>query len=182
MMKYFTKYLPVEGEIKENDTFIITNPRIQDHPSGLIRTCYHIIKDQGCWSEKNQNWTSEKCDFLYIDPLESEFWGFVERHHAKKAKLFLCTKNVNIDDNTIDGIIKKEKLNDFIFENGKCLQKSLCYKVIGEISPNAVWVTEGIEFDEDEVKESYVITNDKRSSSYNLHWYRIKCPTCKQFH
>lgn len=174
MMKYFTKYLPVEGEIKENDTFIITNPRIQDHPSGLIRTCYHIIKDQGCWSEKNQNWTSEKCDFLYIDPLESEFWGFVERHHAKKAKLFLCTKNVNIDDNTIDGIIKKEKLNDFIFENGKCLQKSLCYKVIGEISPNAVWVTEGMEFDEEDCE-----WND----TLKYHdFIEIKCPTCKQFH
>lgn len=80
-----------DDEIKEGDSFYI----IGGHPIGDgIRTCYWISKNRACWSEKNQNWISETCDMLYIDPYDSQGWGFVERYNAKKIilKENICQK------------------------------------------------------------------------------------------
>ncbi len=77
-----THYIVVDdSEIKENDLFWI----IGGHSVNFgIRTCYWINKSQPCWSEKNQNWTTEVSDNLYIDKLEDNGWGFVERNRALK--------------------------------------------------------------------------------------------------
>jgi hypothetical protein len=49
------------------------------------------------------------------------------------------------------------------------------FKVIGEISSEATWVTEGMEFNESEVMEVY-------SREIGRVEYQIKCPTCGRFH
>lgn len=147
MKKYFAKYLPVEGKIKEGDLCIG-----EDEGGLRIHECKKI--------------------------------SYCEKIGCKKVKLFLCSRDIQVGDEYYNEQFEFTKYpnksiadssTEMVGENGS-------YKVIGEISPDAVWVKEGDKFDEDEVKESYIITNDKRSSSYNLHWYRIKCPTCKTFH
>lgn len=68
--------------------------------------------------------------------------------------------------------------NDFIIsKNCKKTQLSLCsiekqeFKVIGKISPDALWVNEFDKFDEDEVRYEY---------ADNL-WY-IQCSQCNTYH
>lgn len=107
-------------------------------------------------------------------------------------KLFLCSRDIEWNENAkywhlknqhfLTGILGIGEDSKEVHHDKGWSKSEEVIMALGEISPDAIWVKEGDEFDEDEVKESYIITNDKRSSSYNLHWYRIKCPTCKTFH
>lgn len=155
MKKYFTKYLPVEGDVIPGDYWSST--------TGM----FHLVRDQ------------EHADKINKRRLETP-----QNSWYSKGKLFLCSRDIQVGDEYYNEQFEFTKYpnksiadssTEMVGENGS-------YKVIGEISPDAVWVKEGDKFDEDEVKESYIITNDKRSSSYNLHWYRIKCPTCRTYH
>jgi nitrogen regulatory protein PII-like uncharacterized protein len=164
MKKYFTKYLPVEGKIDENeikDTWLIT-------PKGLATFELRVHKDINTLTNKIRVHNGK----TYVDFLDTE---------VKLAKLFLCSRDIQVGDKYFEHTqVKPDRYEEFVAQEDDSIENS--FKIIGEISPDAIWVTEGMEFDEDEVKESYIITNDKRSSSYNLHWYRIKCPTCKTYH
>lgn len=103
---YFTKYLPVEGEIKEGETGISINNATYTHYN-------HLGKDYG-----------------------------------KPAKLFLCSRDIQVRDKlqTISGVKTQveypSQLENFPYDK--------LFKVIGEISPEATWVKEGNEFDEDD--------------------------------
>lgn len=114
MSKYFTKYIPVEGEIKEGD--MIRHPT-----TGNVST--HFDGDGVHWINNHTDW--------------------------KKVKLLLCSRDITLDDCVI--------------------------KVIGEISPDAIWVKEGDEFEEDEV-------NIIQLPISKLNHVEIKCPTCGRFH
>jgi len=101
--KYFAKYLPVEGEIKED--YMALNPS----NNKIVRVNKACLKN-----------------------LVTSEW--------KKVKLFLCSKDIQVED-------YKEPGKIYIFHDGS----EEPFKVIGEISPDAVWVTEGMEFDDDEL-------------------------------
>lgn len=153
---YFTKWIPVEGEIKEGDTIIYTNGATQ-----------HIAEYRSPYYDKYSN--------------------------LKKLKLFLCSRDIQIGDKDIhtgimqdygEEIVKEVKYQhqlDFMRGVSEA-NKTEIFKVIGEPSPKAIWVEEGMEFDEDEAKKSYMITNDPSNPSCGNHWYRFKCPTCGTFH
>lgn len=130
-MKYFTKYLPVEGEIKDGDTYLF---------DGKIQTCkVSIIKE-----------------------LE-EFYGRKITEY-QKVKLFLCSRDIETS--------------------------------LGEISPSAIWVKEGDEFEEEDIQLGVCLFDQKTEFSnihtmkaqiqdYPKHYryvYGIKCPTCKTYH
>lgn len=132
MKTYFAKYLPVEGEINIGDKYFTKQGKL--HSLGI------------------------KPNSEMLNPEES----------LAKAKLFLCSRDIQIGDKVklqlipnktkwLDGkvieiptdtVLIKLK-NDFIIITNP---DSWCFKVIGEISPEATWVKEGDEFDESVVQ------------------------------
>lgn len=111
----------------------------------------------------------------------------------KKVKLFLCSRDIQVGDKVkIEGGFK----NNYIIDRKEQITE-LNYKVIGKISSDAVWVTEGMEFDEDEwslfgyySNTPYVLEGLMKNPEYQEEYkemyhdfvVKIKCPTCKQFH
>lgn len=178
MKKYFTKYIPVEGEMQVGD--IVHDTNIDDYyPYGM-----------------------------YLDA------GIEIKKGLRRVKLFLCSRDIQVGDNvkyqgedwevpiTVSDHIRLIKW----IKGGD----ETIFKVIGEISPDNVWVTEGMEFDEDQIqlwatcdlisashpvmiqphswnkpreewKEGRNEGDSPQRVWYDEHW-RIKCPTCKQFH
>jgi hypothetical protein len=123
-MKYFTKHLPVEGEIKEGD-------HVRRQNSGKVEgPCTDI-------------------SLLILDK------------HDQKVKLFLVSRDIQVGDNTFDlddnynyGIVKEIIESEAYFNESDLDSRYLIllYKVIGEVSPNAVWVKEGMEFEEKDIQ------------------------------
>lgn len=153
---YFTKYLPVEGEIKEGNKFIIDV--YNSHQYG-IKTAEVV----------GYNTIRQKENFVQILPFDKE--------KCKKVKLFLCSRDIQVGD-------KVKSLNDSIqFYPIPATQRIAknelgnYYKVIGEVSEYALsYVTEGMEFDEDGIKNT-----NTRIFSHKFYIYQIKGP-CGHFH
>lgn len=146
-MKYFTKYLPVEGEIKEGDWYIggVNN----------IPTKRSLGRDD--------NMANTKCT---------------------KVKLFLCSRNIFKGDMFYDESLNLnetfEALGDLKpTEYGNQYR----FKVIGKISKDAVWVTEGMEFDKEDLFLNGIGQNwDNMTPLTGKNIIKIKCSQCKQFH
>ncbi len=123
MKKYFCKYLPVEGEIKEGDMVSDGVVVVENLP----RRHKRLTKAQ-----------KQGKDSL------------------KKVKLFLCSREVMIGDK----VRANDRIDHEYVLTAKHLDKMeefelehLLFKVIGEISPDATWVKEGDEFDEDDIEQ-----------------------------
>ena len=152
MKKYFAKYLPVEGEIKDGDY-------------------YH-------WAVTN---TIQKFKALSERKPSSD---------CTKMKLYLCSRDIQVDDEYYNEEFEFTKYpnksiagsqTEFVGVNGS-------YKTIGEISPEAAWVKEGDEFDEDEIMYLVkdLISGDWRLNiepdpTIDLQRFAILGP-CKHFH
>lgn len=67
-----------EAEIKENDYLLLNN----EHPEGRIRKCFHLTNNNALWNGKD--WNTLKGKHFFIDPKESEGWGFVTELECKK--------------------------------------------------------------------------------------------------
>jgi hypothetical protein len=150
MCNYFAKYLPVEGEIKEGDL----------HLNKLTGTIEPASKNVAA------NWSN---NFSYNDGTR-----FL-RDDYKKVKLFLCSRDIQVGDKVkfqlvpnktpwkeleveevygFFGIDKTAILKDGDFKI-HTTPDNFCFKVIGEISPEATWVKEGDEFDDTECEGYY---------------------------
>lgn len=159
MKKYFAKYLPVEGEIKEGDKFWMKNvkrenslfKRIKPHPE------YAVLEEDG--------------EHLTAKKINSELAMTVYLKQCTKIELFLCSKE------------------GFLYDNEDK------YKVIGEISKEAIWVKEGDKFDKEELAfhpKNYTFHQEfKDIKDFNAgidmcnkgFWeVSIKCPKCQKFH
>jgi hypothetical protein len=143
MKPYFAKYLPVEGKIKKGDKYIITK-----------------ASDLG---------TKFGYDTGYIGTAAIDFLPQAQKdQEAKILKLFLCSRDIQVGD-TVKALLTN---NDFIVEKTDDSTGEVYYiaygilcparnavKVIGEISPDATWVTEGMEFDRNDFEMRW--TNSK---------------------
>lgn len=162
---YFAKYLPVEGEIKH----------------GML---YHNGVDVNVRTSSNPN-----DDEIYLK--------------YKKVKFFLCSRDIQVGDklqiqqyngdpNWCATFNKEDFEGHFVCnfidvhdnsEFGVLAKDAI--KVIGEISPDATWVKEGDEFDEDEWigwNNMYNQSHDKKFHEGVLYKdIRIKGP-CGHFH
>jgi hypothetical protein len=196
MKKYFCKYLPVEGEIKEGDICYFT----QFKEFGTATMVY-----------------DELCFVSFPQESKGSLTSPISRNLDDKRpyKLFLCSRDISIGDKVRrpSGFSERPDLeftvNSIGERDGKKLYKEgdenyhtkgteeNTYKVIGEISPEAVWVAEGMEFDEDEwslfgyySNTPYVLEGLMKNPEYQEEYkemyhdfvVKIKCPTCKQFH
>jgi len=174
MSKYFAKYLSVEEEIKEGDALL--------HDGTILFT---------------------------IEELPKSFVNLANERDDKKVKLFLCSRDIQVGDtfNSANGTdficeaIGEEKvysvggLHSSVETVGH--DRFYAYKVIGEISPNAIWVKEGDELTEEQLG---IYTDDTLSGMVEFVPYNcipednwndlgspdiiigILCPTCKTFH
>jgi len=113
----------------------------------------------------------------------------------KKVKLFLCSRDIQASDKVsatgrVFQELNKEDYDTEIIKSGE----HGFFKIIGEISKNAIWVTEGMEFDEGELSKVLYYTDREPENhvpidvcpieGYTLSKtvFRIKCPTCKTYH
>lgn len=119
-MKYFTKFIPVEGEIKEGDI-------IRSETFGILKMIERIGSFFDCvrLESKNARLTAnpDKC---------------------KKVKLFLCSRDIEVGDKiTLDGIeFATYEGNDYDSSWEELVING--FKVIGEISSAALnYVNEG---------------------------------------
>lgn len=144
-MKYFTKYLPVEGDINHDDFY-----------------------------------------FSYKDGLRYKWLRTQTRKEGDKlAKLFLCSRDIQVGDEIIssNGFKKKMESTDEIDRYMTLLSSQEVGKVIGKVSENAIWVKEGVEFEKDDLFLNGLGQNWNNSTPLQQkHIVKIKCPTCKQFH
>lgn len=149
MKKYFAKYLPVEGEIKEGDIFI--------HPDGTKERASRDLDGRG----------------------------------LSKVKLFLCTKNIQVGDRYKSP--RYAESNEYIdIERYASEPMEGSFKIVGEISPEAIWIKDGDEFDEDQVKgyfeklpydENHKDMIDKAILQFKKSLvFKIKCSQCNTFH
>jgi len=110
-MKYFAKYLPVEGEIKKEDRQIDSKGNI----SVFTSVSMNILGET-----------------------------------YKKVKLFFCSRDTQVGDKDVHW---DEATTDIVDKLDVKLGKEAgAFKVIGEISPEATWVKEGDEFNENEIQ------------------------------
>lgn len=97
----------------------------------------------------------------------------------KLVKLFLCSRDLQVGDKFFDERFLYEEFEVESVYHLQRLNDGKRFKTIGEISPAAVWVKEGDEFDEDEIK----LPEDLGYPFLAQRKYcRFKCPTCKTFH
>lgn len=175
MSKYFVKYLPVEGDVKEGDWFIalaIGTPKLRE--TGAYPKWSEPIKHTGTPTNKLVELMGE--------------------NRKKKVKLFLCSRDIQVGDKVtvlqFNGdpnwkaiFVSSEEGNHtlkFLDEdrNFGCASDGY-FKVIGEISPEATWVKEGDEFEEDEIAGLVALSAYDFDS--NKLGYMIKGP-CGHFH
>lgn len=155
---YFAKLLPVKGEIKEGD----------------LCTCPH--KGKGINVGKGQP-KQVIVLFTYTKA----------RHLCKdctKVKLFLCSRDIQVGDKIHSDGLEGEYIgtpDNFAYiktSDGHTSSRrpETCFKVIGEISPDATWVKEGDEFDESDIDHGGWVDEDLKTILI-----KIKGP-CGHFH
>jgi len=159
---YFAKYLPVEENLEKGNSYI----------------------------RKSSPWNIYH-NFKYSLQI-------LDMQELQKVKLFLCSKDIKVGDRTNNGII--EKIEGNFSEEIWCIKdgigkyhiKESTFKIIGEVSPEAVWVKEEMKFNDEDIawisddgdEELYFIDKDWDWKEFNTTnaMFAIKCPTCKQFH
>jgi hypothetical protein len=133
----------------------------------------------------------------------------------KRVKLFLCSRDIQVGDEVryvdnefgdkynhlyVSGVDDKFVIIKGSKENLCSIQlkKHEVFKVIGEVSPNAIWVKEGMEFDNNDIewKKGFVAFYNEHGESTTLApfeqqgaWSKItypyikfKCSNCNTFH
>lgn len=166
-MKYFTKYLPVEGEINEGDKFL-------DHTDNLIKDA-HIPE-------------------IYNNPHVPYFDGYKKvklflcsRDVQKTDKEIYVHKPDGSEVTKVEliDIISDKENTVVMFKWGEQTPGTLIqntFKKIGEISPGAKWVKEGNEFDEDEVFATLIGTMNNegkfvyllKQEDIDFHYIQVK--------
>lgn len=156
---YFAKYLPVEGS----------------KPSQIpVGKNVPVMKNN-------------KLQFMQIETADKmhkfmQFDGYRKGIYLP-AKLFLCSRDINFGDEVFGSDTPNIK---FIWDEwgkkGAELANSLhlYMKVIGEISPEAIWVKDGDEFDENEIIMYYPKKYNKTPFDNGI--IKIKCSQCNKFH
>lgn len=126
--KYFTKYLPVEGEIKNGD-------KAQYNTGEIIS---------------------------YDAPVNTD--------NLKRVKLFLCSRDIQVGDKVYispSSSYEVSSINDgFIYFGPMSIRGKVgkSFKVIGEISPDALsYVKEGDEFEDKDLK-FYLLKEEFRAT------------------
>ena len=111
-------------------------------------------------------------------------------------KLFLCSKDIQIGDQ----FYWRDQLSNNLWTKEYAQDKknheefdSVTFKIVGEISPKAIWIKEGDEFDDYEEWYFSEATNHfimKKLPNDKIQWQlkepstklKVKCSQCNTFH
>lgn len=208
---YFVKFLPVPGEIK----------RDSDVGSHVFYKG-EVYRNMSILNNKHPDTHT----FIMKD-------GDSRGYHEKltditRARLFLCSNDIKVGDRfksamypdkEFECLEKPDPIPEGVYPE-KCyytkreawiqwIPYSEAYKIVGPASGDAVWVTEGMIFPEDQVGYMYNILGEDSDDEYFTiedwpaavaRWYSgdagsvmkkwlladmpvsFKCPTCKTFH
>lgn len=133
-MKYFTQYLPVDEEIEQGDTYFNGKIELRDTS---------ISKDKILVADIPES---------YSNPHVGYYDGF------KKVEIFLCSTDIRIGDKyqyfNMGKIWDDIATEDIIFLLLNPAPPFKPYKVLGEKSPAATWVTADMEFEESDIKRT----------------------------
>jgi hypothetical protein len=167
MKQLFTKYFKVEGELHEGDLFLR-----DDKPS--------IHKFLGMDTKmKNHVWL--RVIEGYKNEAGKEYMAhIVNIMNVPKIKMYLCSRDIQAGDTVFfrlaSGAVEKQlkcvevfeddridgsKAITVVLEDGEYKvhttpdETNQCYKVIGEVSQNALWVKPGDEFNLEDLKRGY---------------------------
>lgn len=159
MKKYFAKYLKVKEKPKIGDYIM---------PWGYgmkVKKVTGISKEKDFWG----NYDITVCEF------DDTTLGI---EICPKVKLFLCSEEDHYGEPDL-GIYVDAKVTG--------TNSFSATKIIGEISPAAVWVKEGMEFDEDELayqqRDGYYTLISEATFEIAEGWtIMVKCSQCKKFH
>lgn len=168
MKPYFAKYLQIEGSIGEGDLFFDLNGNVIECSRREGNIVYGPIKgfvdtvtlDEFSWSIMRNN-------------------GYERDRLVWKASLHICSRDIQVGDKVLVSMpYENGKLEEFtvvkkpegynldlltgIYSgnmdvNNPTYLHQNSFKVIGEISPEATWVKEGDEFDEEEILRDVLI-------------------------
>lgn len=183
-MKYLTKYIPVEGEIKERDKCICL---FGNSGNKFNNEFFDKVLDVNIVRELTKTPNQLKFSNAYPDSL----------HYAndfQKVKLFLCSRDIKVGDDVYEhGRLENIKMSGYIFGDHS-IKTDLLFKVIGEISPDALsYVKEGMEYEEENIQYGLYHTSvgrvavvkkesfEKMQPEYYIKYVQIKGP-CGNFH
>lgn len=205
MKQYFAKYLPVEGEIKVGD-------KVESESSGRPKVTVTSITEKGDYVTDERDWYEPDSYFVLPKEKAKKFSktlflcsrniqvGDKFRHYhidpKKSAELRKPVHNFNnlskeedVCDKVEDGKVWWSRDSPYVTQRvNYATTIEGCFKVIGKISPNAIWVKEGMEFDEEEWRlynnvigmavHKSVTKEYAKSEDYCI---EIKCPCCNSF-
>lgn len=171
-MQFFSKYLPIEGEIKEGDWF-----RRKD---GELVGKWNLIPDYDL-----TNYTKVVMFFCSKNIIKGE----ILRVFKPDMSYWIDCELLEI---VTDGETEAFKLNSPKFGEFASLSKN-CFKIIGEVSPAAIWIKENDTFKEDEIRiklinQGYKIQPEQLKyvpENEQHKWtplVEIKNPSCGCFH
>ena len=177
MNNYFTKYLKVEGEIKENDKFynpstneilIATKEMISWNWDGTsVPKTWKLVKLFLC--SKNIKEGDEFC-------LPQSYYDYYKEQGIVIMDKVICTE-INEENQVVHfSMDTKDAFGNGTMHSG-VFMKDNPYKILGEISSEAKFVKELDEFTEEQIYLVDIATEDFPNDSY----YRIKCPCCATF-
>lgn len=182
---YFAKYLPVEGEMKEGGKYITNCGNVYNADKESIEAHKELEKSQG---------------------------KKVINDYFKPVKLFLCSRDIQVGDKVVQDKEKPFNPDSLAVIDKEHLEMHKMYghfKVIGEVSPDAIWVTENMEFGEESVRKRVSVELYYADAKEQFQYYEnlirvesefkpidrsdynetilnsiivIKCPTCLTYH
>lgn len=153
-LKYFAKYLPVEGEIKEG-TLVYFNGFGYDKQDWKDYAGFYTLQ-----SGKYYSVAPEKHPIIRIQRKDENDLILKVNYNIPESncaphKVFLCSKDIQVGDIAYNDKFYPYPNGQLINNNSKVMDHGMMevdsFKVIGEISPDAMFVTEGDEFDENEL-------------------------------
>ena len=105
----------------------------------------------------------------------------------KRLDLFLCSKEISKGNHFSYGVSEvgeATSINDDVICCGDIpFLRTECYRAIGKISEGAIWIKEGDEFDEKDIKHYFDNTLLEKlpylPAGYTIY---IKCGNCKTYH
>lgn len=158
-MEYYTKYLPFRGNLENGSKFIDKSGAIQ-----IFERAEYLNPSKGVlWMDQNM-------------------WPHYASECIGPVKLFLCSNEIKIGDilkcKTASGKWTDVEVGG---EPNKFMNDPDYFKVIGEISSEAIWIAEGMKLTEDEVKIRDLNNEHGSASSVQRVVVFVKCPTCGRF-
>lgn len=164
--KYFTKYVPTDGEVKKGD--------LVREPNGKIYVAGEFGEDTG---------------FSYLYNLDGSFYDSSD--FFDKIKLVVCTKEINIGDE-VNWLFRGKLMGDSVVDisrlRGYKLLKELggltawvskrdAFKIVGVVRTHPVWAKEGMKLGKDDLIAQGVGVN--WDDNYGRYKFSLKCPHCK---